>query len=117
MNPYEVLGVAPDVSDDEIRSAYRRLVRELHPDPRARDIDGPAADEALRRVQAAWRTLLSPGVADTDASGDDALGGAEPRHHGARRFPWWVVAIAVMVVIFIVTAYAGSVPVSPPAGP
>lgn len=31
-DPYQVLGVAPDASDDEIKSAYRRLVRENHPD-------------------------------------------------------------------------------------
>jgi DnaJ-like protein len=31
-DPYEVLGVRPDASDQEIRSAYRRLVQLHHPD-------------------------------------------------------------------------------------
>jgi len=31
-NPYAVLGLAPDVTDDELRRAYRRLVAEHHPD-------------------------------------------------------------------------------------
>jgi len=32
INPYEVLGVDPGVSDPDVRSAHRRLVREYHPD-------------------------------------------------------------------------------------
>ncbi len=31
-DPYEVLGVAPDSSEDEIKKTYRRLIREHHPD-------------------------------------------------------------------------------------
>ena len=30
--PYEVLGVARDADDAQIKSAFRRLARELHPD-------------------------------------------------------------------------------------
>lgn len=31
-DPYQVLGVSADLSDDEIKKAYRRLIREHHPD-------------------------------------------------------------------------------------
>ena len=31
-NPYVILGVARDATDDDIKSAYRKLVRENHPD-------------------------------------------------------------------------------------
>ena len=31
-DPYKVLGVSRDASDDEIKQAYRNLVRKYHPD-------------------------------------------------------------------------------------
>lgn len=105
MTPYEILGVRPDATPDEVRSAYRQLVRELHPDTRSPDVDATAADEALRRVQVAWEALSSP---------DPFRLEPVEHHHDVRRFPWWIVAIAVLMAIFIITAYAGSVPVTTP---
>ncbi|MEM8647313.1 MAG: molecular chaperone DjiA [Pseudomonadota bacterium] len=32
LNPYMVLGIGPDASNDEIKEWYRKLVREIHPD-------------------------------------------------------------------------------------
>lgn len=32
MNPYEVLGVKPNATQDEIKSAYRKLIKQYHPD-------------------------------------------------------------------------------------
>ncbi|MEN6542258.1 TerB family tellurite resistance protein [Parvibaculum sp.] len=32
LDPYLVLGITPDISDDDLKKAYRRLVRENHPD-------------------------------------------------------------------------------------
>ncbi|MEO0512170.1 MAG: DnaJ C-terminal domain-containing protein [Planctomycetota bacterium] len=53
---YEVLGVAPSADADEIRSAYRRLARELHPDV------NPSKDAASRfaSVGQAYDVLSDP---------------------------------------------------------
>ena len=54
---YEVLGVDPSARHADIRAAYRRLMREHHPDLRPGD---PAAEEMARRITAAWAVLSRP---------------------------------------------------------
>jgi len=52
-SPYEVLGVDPRVDDEELKKAYRRRLRETHPDT------GGSAGE-FRRVQEAWERIGTP---------------------------------------------------------
>ncbi len=57
-NPYEVLGVSPNASDDEIKKAYRDLTRKYHPDA---NVDNPLADlaeEKFKEVQEAYDTIM-----------------------------------------------------------
>ncbi|MFP7760370.1 J domain-containing protein [Marisediminicola sp. LYQ134] len=51
--PYEVLGVAPTATDDELKRAYRRALREAHP-----DTGGDAA--RFNAVQTAWERIGTP---------------------------------------------------------
>jgi hypothetical protein len=61
LTPYDVLGIFPDASAAEVRSAYRRLVKVLHPDhrPGARERDH-LAEARFRQVQQAYELLSDP---------------------------------------------------------
>jgi molecular chaperone DnaJ len=54
---YEVLGVSPQATDDEIKKAYRRLARECHPDANP---DDPSAAERFKEISAAYDTVRDP---------------------------------------------------------
>jgi DnaJ-class molecular chaperone len=54
MDPYRELGVARSASADEIRKAYRKLAKELHPDARPND---KVAEERFKRVTASYEVL------------------------------------------------------------
>ncbi len=51
---YDVLGVARDASDDEIKKAYRRLALQYHPD---RNPDNPEAEQKFKEAAEAYDIL------------------------------------------------------------
>lgn len=61
MNPYEVLGVKPGASQDEIKSAYRKLVKQYHPDQYGDNPLKDLAQEKLAEVNKAYDMLKNGG--------------------------------------------------------
>ena len=112
---YDVLGVARDAPAAELRARYREQVLALHPDTRSPDVPAREADAALRLVNDAWRVLGDPARrAAYDEGLEESPFGAEEeawdgaRFHGRTRFPWWILGLAILLVIFIFTADAGA---------
>ncbi len=65
-NPYQVLGVSPDASEEEITRAYRALAKKYHPDLNPGD---EVAAKKMAEVNAAYEQIKS--------------GGAQSASHGA----------------------------------
>jgi molecular chaperone DnaJ len=77
-DPYEVLGVGRDASEQEIKRAFRGLARELHPDVNAHD---PDAEEKFKEAAEAYEILSDEERRATyDRYGHDGLrsGGYAP---------------------------------------
>ncbi len=71
-DPYEVLGVKPGASDEEIKSAYRKLAFQHHPDRNADDREG--AERRFKDVSEAYSQLSGGG----GGTGGSAGGGGFP---------------------------------------
>ncbi len=75
---YEVLGVDRSASEGEIKKAFRKLARELHPDVNAHD---PEAEEKFKEAAEAYEVLSDRGRRETyDRFGHEGLrsGGFQP---------------------------------------
>ena len=56
-DPYKVLGVSPDASDEEIKKAYRNLAKKYHPDLNPGDA---YAAQKMQEINAAYDMLKNP---------------------------------------------------------
>jgi curved DNA-binding protein CbpA len=132
---YDELGVGAGASAEELRQAYRRRARQLHPD--LRPAGDAAADEAMARLNSAWGVLGDPAERRRY---DRELGLAASRERAARliaegqwidhgqveaaaplpapriRPSMWFLAMGVLALIFVFTAYAADRPSPPKPG-
>jgi len=132
---YETLGVAPGADAEQLRQAYLRRARALHPDHLAGASDALASNSgrAMQDVNEAWRVLRNPDLRSSydrsiarprPAPPSPSAGGGDPgidpddrpyppvlvdpanvAAHVLRGLPW-VAVVAVLAAIFVFTAFA-----------
>ncbi len=56
-NPYEVLGVSETTTDEEIKTAYRKLAKKYHPDNYANSPLADVAEQKMKEVNEAYDTI------------------------------------------------------------
>ena len=79
-DPYKILGVSREASDEEIKRAYRRLAKQYHPDRNPGDAE---AARKMQQVNAAYEQIKNPEKAQQNAGyggyGYDPFGGSYQR--------------------------------------
>lgn len=98
---YEVLGVPPNASDEEIRRAYKNLARKFHPDLNP---NNPQAEMMFKAAGRAFEVLGDP---DKRAAYDerlraDASVGAPARPARGRRVDLVMVVFGLMLVLAMI---------------
>lgn len=76
-DPYQILGVSRDASEEEIKKAYRALSRKYHPDA---NINNPRKDEAearFKEVQQAYQQVMKERSSGYGTGGTSSYGGFE----------------------------------------
>ena len=58
IDPYCILGVSPNASDEEVKKAYRKLSRIYHPDANIDNPNKEQAEEKFKQVQQAYEQIL-----------------------------------------------------------
>lgn len=57
-NPYEVLGIQPTATDDEVKTAYRELAKKYHPNNYTNNPLSDLADEKMQEINEAYDAII-----------------------------------------------------------
>lgn len=57
-DPYKILGISRDATDEEVKKAYRQLSRKYHPDANINNPNKDQAEEMFKQVQQAYQQII-----------------------------------------------------------
>lgn len=82
MDPYKVLGVTPQTSDDDVKRAYRELARKYHPD---NYVGSPLADLAetrMKEINQAYDMIMNARTGGSSAGASTSSGAYQRQRDG-----------------------------------
>lgn len=85
-NPYQVLGIQRNATEEEIKKAYRSLSRKYHPDANVNNPNKEAAENKFKEVQEAYEQIMNErtgGGSQGSYSGFGGFGSYERRDQGS----------------------------------
>ncbi len=80
-DPYQVLGISPDATDEEVKAAYREMAKKYHPDNYANTEFSDIANEKMQSINEAYDSILKERAAAKSGASYDGTSssGQDPR--------------------------------------
>ncbi len=85
-DPYEVLGVSPNASPEEIKRAYRELAKKYHPDNYVNNPLADLANEKMKEINEAYDAILNRQYSSSSGSSSSSGASENPELQKARNF-------------------------------
>lgn len=87
-DPYKVLGVSPNATDDEVKDAYRRLARKYHPDNYVNNPLSDLATEKMKEINEAYDEIQRQRKSGSGGSGygSQGYGGYGQQRYGQQGY-------------------------------
>ena len=78
-DPYKILGISRDATDEEVKKAYRQLSRKYHPDANVNNPNKDKAEEMFKLVQQAYQQVMYERQHPYSSSGYGTSGYGRPQ--------------------------------------
>lgn len=84
-DPYKVLGISPNATDDEVKAAYRSMARKYHPDNYADNPLSDLAQEKMQEINDAYDAIVrSRKAGGSRSGGQTGYGGGAGSYSGSQ---------------------------------
>jgi len=90
-DPYKVLGISHNATNEEVKNAYRELAKKYHPDNYADSPMADVAEEKMKEINEAYDEILKirAGKSSDNSGGNNNYGGAYSSYNGGSVDPYF----------------------------